>query len=228
MRKIQILGLSLVAVFAFSAIVASMASAEATLLAEWLVGGAQFKGALTIETKGSILLEDTVFKIGVVCKGVIVGTVTGESSGVDSATEVLNTAGTVKIGEKLAGTALECERSSGCETSSTPLIWVLNMPWTTLAYLLESGGFADHVFGEAGYEVECTVLLSKISEECKSASSTGTGGEVLNVATGVEATEEELLPAANCTTGGTGAGANLPLAGNLTSVSGAVLSVSSE
>jgi hypothetical protein len=228
MKHLQIFGLVLVASLASGAILASIATAETTLLAEWEVGGATFSGTLATEIKGSTLLEDTSFKIGITCEGTIDGSVTGESSGVGTSTKVLSKAG-VEIGEKLSGTALECTRSSGCESSSTPLTWPVNLPWHYIAYLLESGTYADHIFGEAGYEVECTVLLSKISEECKDASGTGTGVDISNSVSGVEIANEDFLPDANCTTGGTGTGVNLPSAGTTIVVTGGgVLAICSE
>jgi hypothetical protein len=224
MRKIQILGLSFVAVFAFSAIVASMASAETTLLALWLTKGNEFAGALASETKGKILLEDRTFKIAVECEGSLDGFVYG-ANGEDEVTEVLNTRGE-KIGAPLSGLALECKKVAGCENNAK--VWALDLPWHTLVFLLEGGGFWDLIIGAGpGYEIECDVLFSKISEECKSGSE-GTGGAVTNAVGGVEAVEIALLPLANCTTGGNEVGANLPLKGDIITVAGEVLSVSSE
>jgi hypothetical protein len=226
MKTVAIVGLLLLTITATDAFAMSTASAETTLLVRWLVGGNEFTGSLATETKGSVLIEGLEFKIGIVCEGIIDGYVFG-SNGEDLATTVLTKAGGT-VGEKLSGTALECTGFSGCESSITPLVWSLNLPWTTLLYLTESGTFADHIFGEAGFEVECAILLSRVSEECKFTASTGTNDVLLNVTAGVEATEEALLPTVNCTTGGTGGPVLVPLAGNLTSVAEGVLSVSSE
>jgi hypothetical protein len=224
MRNLTTLILSLVLVVAVNAVAASVASAETTLLAYWLTDGAEFSGSLTSEDGGKFLLEDTSFGLTVACTGTIVGSVSG-AEGEDTATEVLN-ASKVKTGTPLSGTALECEKRAGCE--NTAKVWPLNLPWKSLLYLLEGGNYWDQAIGEGvGYEIECNVLLTKTSEECKSGSS-GAGGVVLNVTSGVETTEEALLPLANCTLGGTGAGADVALKGNLITVAGETLSVSSE
>jgi hypothetical protein len=225
MRKIRIFWLALVAVFAFTAILATTASAETTLLAEWLASGAEFTGALTIEAKGSVLLEDSAFKFSVECKGTIIGAIGGSDSGLTEASEVLTTSG-VKTGVALSGTSLECEKKSGCE--NTAKVWPLGLPWHSIAYLLENGTFNNSGLGEGGgFEVECTVLLTKTSEECKSSAS-GSNIDISNATGGVEVAEEAILPELNCTLGGTGVGVVEPLKGNLISLNSGTLSVSSE
>jgi hypothetical protein len=225
MRKLHILGLWLVLAVAFSTAGASTASAETTLLGEWFVGGTRFSGTLPTENNNKIIFEDTSFSVSVECTDTIVGSVTGESSGVGEATEIL-TASKVKTGTPLSGTALECGKKSGCENSAK--VWPLRLPWSTVVYLLENGDFWEQFASESvDFEVECTVLLTKTSDECGFGSS-GTSVEILNIAIGVEGTEEALLPLMNCSLGGSGSGVITPLKGNTTTVSGGVLSVSSE
>jgi hypothetical protein len=230
MKKLQILVLALLAVSALSAVIVTSASAETTLLALWLVGGNTFVGELLVETEGEILLEDTKFGIAVVCSGILDGFVNG-TNGEDLITEVLNLAGE-KTGVPLSGLPILCTTEKGCMNETDIEVWPLNLPWETLLELLVLTGGVEDFYdlilkgtgGLAGYEVLCLVLLTVTSESCESPE--GSGGEVKNVAGGVEAAEEEFLPLANCTTGGTEVGANEPLSGNTTLVSGGTLEVS--
>ena len=82
MKKIQILGLSLVAVFALSASVASMASA-----AEWLVKGEALLTAAPSEGTGELELGDAKLGLLMTCSGILVGTVGPGAA--DTVTEVL-------------------------------------------------------------------------------------------------------------------------------------------
>jgi hypothetical protein len=60
MKRIHIIGISLIAIFAFSVVVAASASAAITiLLAEWLVNGAAVTTTLTVSSSGEFLLEDS-------------------------------------------------------------------------------------------------------------------------------------------------------------------------
>src|ERR1700722_14966934 len=113
MKKIQILGVALLALFALSAVVASLASAETTLLAEWLSAGASIGAAVASKSTGTITLEDTKLGIGVLCTGSFDGTV--GPHGAATVTEVLNAGGT-KI--ELAGTLLTCEAHKFCESGT--------------------------------------------------------------------------------------------------------------
>jgi hypothetical protein len=65
MRKIQLLGVAMVALFAFGALTAMSASAaNVYLLAEWLVGGTAVTTQLLIEMSGELLMEDTKGALG--------------------------------------------------------------------------------------------------------------------------------------------------------------------
>src|ERR1700691_2206326 len=100
MRKIQVLGVALLALFAFGALTAVSASATNTyLLAEWLLNGVAIglpaNEINLVEIDGELLLEDTKAVLGspaeVKCMGSLDGWVGLNSLGFTS--EVLNTVG---------------------------------------------------------------------------------------------------------------------------------------
>ena len=218
MKKIQILSVALAALFAFSAVMASMASAETTLLAEWLNPGAVISTNLATKSEGEITLEDTKLGIGVLCSGTFVGTVGAD--GADTVTEVLSLAGAVVSLTAL----LKCETHKFCEAGTDINAAPENLPWNTRLVLMENGEFLD-VFFNSGYFTECLVLGLKVSETCEIAQ---TGGKIVNVATGVEAVGQP-SPNANCSSGGTGAGIIEFAPLNVTSLTaGGTLSASSE
>jgi hypothetical protein len=159
MRKIQIIGLALVAAFAVSAI----AAASAFAAPEWLINGAAVTASTSVETKGSLNLTDTETALGSVtvkCEGTLDGSV--GPTGTDEITEVLNTAG---VAIKLGGTALLCT-SSQC--SGTPEVWPENLPWKTQLELVGTV-IRDHIFtstgGAPGYTSLCTIILP-IEDTC--------------------------------------------------------------
>jgi hypothetical protein len=208
MKKIQIIGMALVAMFAFSALLASTASAEPTLLAEWLLNGNPILELTLSEATGTILLTDTSNGSDVLCSGIFDGSV--GANGEDEITEVLSLA---KVVVTLAA-PLVCESDAVCEKSTTDvLVSPENLPWHTLLFLMESNNsFLDLVF-LAGYTVECLVLGLKITDECTTELA---AGGVTNVTGGVEGAEEPLAPLGTCSVGGAGTGEVVPIKGNLT------------
>jgi len=165
MKKFQILGVALIAIFAFS-VVAATASAVEFLLAEWLWEGKPITAALAVEMEGELLLEDTktlIGKVDILCSGVFLGTV-GPSSA-DEITELL-TLGLVAIPlTALSGTGLECENSEHCEKAK---VWAEELPWKTEAELMVDGTetfFVDLLL-LGKYYAECTVLGTKIEDLC--------------------------------------------------------------
>jgi hypothetical protein len=219
MKKIQIMGLILAAMFAFSALLASTASAEPTLLAEWLINGLEVLTLTLVETTGSVLLADTSNGSDVICKWIFDGSV--GPNGEDEITEVLTLSG---VAVTLASPLL-CESGAVCEKSTTDVeISPEGLPWHTLLFLMESNNsFLDLVFS-AGYVVKCLVLGLAVSDECTTML---TAGGVSNTTGGVTATEEALSPLGACSIGGAGTSEIVPLKGNLTTASGG-LTVSSE
>jgi hypothetical protein len=230
MKKYQILGLALLAVFAFSAVLSASALAETTLLAEWLVNSATFTGTLTTTSEGTLLLEDNKAfgaKIAVECMGRFEGTI--GPSGEDLTTMVLNLAGTKLIGVKLTGESLEgevdCKAETGCQENKDIKVWLTRETIPTLMFLMESGTFLDAFLGTPGYEFECLVLGIADSDECTG----NTSGEAKNVTGGIEVifSASAGTEKGNCTVGGVGAGVIESVGINLTKTEG-TLSVSSE
>jgi len=180
MKKFQLMGVALVAVFAFSVVLSASASAAPTfLLAEWLVNGAAVTEAqeFNSETVGTLLLEDTKTLLNassVVCSGKLLGTIGFD--GLDVISEVLNLSNEA-IGPALTGTALSCEEESVCEEG---LVWPLHLPWNTLLELMEQENSEKKVEvffvvlieesatggGKPGWEVECMKTITKPVDEC--------------------------------------------------------------
>ena len=80
LRKIQILGVALLALFALSTLVSASASAVLTFeLALWLVNGADFVGALLVDATGELLFENLLNAASFDCSGELEGTVEAES-----------------------------------------------------------------------------------------------------------------------------------------------------
>jgi len=239
MKKFQLLGVALVAVFAFGVVLAAQASAAPTfLLAEWLANGtALAEGVEKItETVGTILLEDTKTLLGasgVVCSGIILGTVGFD--GLDVISEVLNMAKET-IGGTLTATALSCTEQTVCEE---PLVWPLHLPWSTLLELMEVGGeifFVDLIeegetkVGTPGWEVECMKTITKPEDNC-----TATGiirlslESTLLLGTFEDAFNELAeLPLATCTQSKEATGIVASIATPLSLVNGETLNASSE
>jgi hypothetical protein len=167
MKKLHLIGMALVAVFAFSAVVAAAASAAP----EWLVKAAAVTGALAVETKGSLLLTDLKASIlgasSVEClSGSLNGTI--NSAGKDTVTEIV--VGTGKsTGNGLTGGKLECKGVKGCE--GTGQVYPIGLPWTTQLTLEGPTIFDDttSASGKIGYIVECSIFGIKEEDECTQA-----------------------------------------------------------
>ena len=182
MRKIQVLGVALLALFAFGALTAVSASAANTyLLAEWLLSGVAIGASETdlVEVDGTLLLEDTKGILGspvaVRCTGSLDGWV-GPNS-LDFTTEVLNAAEEEISTTPLTGLALSCTAETGCETNTAPPVYLLGLPWESEVELLEQPGettkrFMDLITtkangGRLGWEIEnCLVLGTAHEDEC--------------------------------------------------------------
>lgn len=175
MRKIQLVGVVLLALFALGALTATSAMAS-TLLAEWLLNGTAITTEVLIEGSGELLLEDTKAILGsaaaVLCSGIGVGWV-GPNS-LDWVSEVLNLNGEAISTTPLSGLSLECTPQTGCETNTSVLVWPIGLPYTSEVELVEQTGgpfFADigraSTGGNAGWELtDCLVLGSPHEDEC--------------------------------------------------------------
>jgi hypothetical protein len=231
MKKLHLLGVALVAVFAFAALTAASASAVTFLLAEWLVGGLPITADLNVESTGELELEETILglKITVLCSGILDGTI--GPNGLDVISELLRLDGTTVVSlVGLVAPALLCTNVSNCPS---PEVWAVHLPWGSLVELMEEGTevfFADLVLnsgaGNPGWEILCS---NGTSDEC-----TVTEGvsEKMNEANGTlvtlfsEAfTELAGLKLANCTTGGNEQGI-VTGSGTISIVGGGALTVS--
>jgi hypothetical protein len=166
MRKIHLLGLTLLAVFAFSVVAAASASAL-----EWLVKGLTFAGSLPVETTGSLklihlkggFLEPEVV---IECAGTFDGTIEGGAAGLGTVTELLESAGhAVTLTNQLS-----CTSVVGPCTAGTILVAPENLPWLTTLEAMATSNldlFSSAGSGKPAYEIECTALGSKHVTLCE-------------------------------------------------------------
>jgi hypothetical protein len=234
LKTVRMLGLLLGAVFALSATFASMASAEETLLAEWLINAGNVVGEPEVKTEVEISLEDNkvpiVGKTSLLCSFIADGTITNED-GLAWVLKVL-TLGGVEVSENLVGTGLLCSSVTGCEAASeaSPIeIWPLDLPWH-LEVILKEGTPEDFllIVLESGYDYLCLILGTNQVDECL-----GENQSVLveNDAGGFLLIESGALltPNASCTRGGAGSGVNtFDVMANTVLVNGGSLQLSSE
>jgi hypothetical protein len=208
MKKHHVLGLLMLALLAFSAVMAASASAEITLLAEWLIKEKAVITLTSAEVSGELLLEDEGVKGHVVCNGIFDVSI-GES-GEAEVVEVLTLGGVLVTLEK----RLLCKSASGsaCEESATDIeVAPEGLPWPGLLYLMEKNIMLLEIQVPAGYVVTCLDLGLKITDECTAEA--GTSGEVVNSATSAEE-KGAASPLANCSLGGKEKGLIEPLPGN--------------
>ncbi len=210
-NKIHIVGMVLVTLFALSAAtLTSVATAETTLLAEWLIGGKEVTSLTSSEIKGSIIFKDAKIGLEIVCDGVLDGSV--GSNGEGEITELLTTGGTTVT----LAVPLKCTSDTGCTEPAEAT--AESLPWHTLLYLTEGGLLREHLFS-ASYWTMCNIMGILTEETC---TDTNASYEVLNVTGGVEATGT-VTPFGECTEGGKESGQQTFVAGNLlTSTSGEV------
>jgi hypothetical protein len=187
MRKIQIIGLALVAIFAFSAI----AAASAFAAPEWLFNGLTFTGKLAVLSAGTLLLED--LKGGLLLEAASVNCTGTNTGAVES-----SAAGEIAAIENIA-----CTNEKNCPNpSATPV----NLPWSTVLSLAGTPELLiDTATTTAGTKVVgWKVVCTGITDECTLASGKS---EMGNNSEGV--TSLFVSPPtepANCTRGGTGQG----------------------
>jgi hypothetical protein len=232
-RKIQIFGLAFAAICAFGAMMASMASAETTLIALWLNNGVAVAANLPSETLGTLLLEDKVVGAAVECEGALDGTV--GVNGVDSITAVLNINKEEISKVPLSGLALMCTAEAVCEppTAESPIeVWPVGLPWASILFLMETpatGTILDRVYGvKVGYDLLCLISKVMAEDECTGPEATfpvqNTAGDA-ETPGGITAT-----PLATCTVGGANAGVDETVGVSTIKLTeeGTLLSVSSE
>jgi hypothetical protein len=240
MKKFQIMGVALVAVFAFCAFAAASAFA---VNPEWLIGGVAVLAATSVQTLGKIRLADTkapiIGEAAVECEGILDGNVNSE--GKDEITEVLAANGvtsiqSITLTKELVtgtlGTGLLCTGTAGCEGTDAE-VWPDNLPWNTQLELL-NGQVVDHIFGngtdEPGWHIgDCLVFGVETSDLCEGL----TYALIENMLTG---SENDLLanfvepPSLKvpCLEGGPGSGQALSSEGLIETLNGAVITVSGD
>jgi len=229
MRKLYVIGLALVAMFAFTAVAASSASAVEYL---WLVAGLSIEGTeeKASETSGELELADLGSSAGgavVLCSGILDGFLLPKGRDLITAVLMLG-------GELLAVSAtdtrddLECAftKAGLCE-GTTALVVAVDLPWFT-ELMLVNGRLVDLIFTgkateEPGWEVTCKTFIGEVKDTC-TALSEETEPTVTNVTGGVEATFAEENKA-DCSVGGEKEGDVLAAGGKgglVTSPSGTV------
>jgi hypothetical protein len=205
MAKHLTIGMALLTILAFGSNLAQSASAETTLLAEWLINGSPVTTTTSVDDTLQALGSDIAPADGTTCVWTIDGTV--GPNGVREDTEFLNGAG---VPITLAAPAL-CKASGGCEENATDIeVSPENLPWHSLLYLTELGKFR-YLVVKGTYSMSCLIVGIKITDEC---TETNASVEIVNVAGGVEEVGAA-TPLANCSIGGAEAGEFVSLPGNL-------------
>lgn len=195
MKKIRMTIFAVLALLAFSALTAVAASAETTLLAEWLLNSGAVTQLTSTETKGTLLLEDEETiggKAAVECTATADGSV--GPNGEDETTEILNALGEPVtslaaspnlplLGEGNAtGLGSECKTEKVCAAGSSvsPIeVWPIGLPWLTSLFLMENGTFLNLIYSEVlslpetgveglfvGYELLCLILGINAEDTC--------------------------------------------------------------
>lgn len=176
MSRFRVVLLALAATFALGALFAEVASAETTLLAEWLANGAAITSSLSGEISGSYKLEDTetiAGKAAVTCSWVE-RTVYLPNGGIIKVIEWVDLGGTTVSlsGVALLGTGAgsDCRAVSGCAegTAASPIeVDPVGLPWEGNLFLMENGELLLLVnAAEVGYEILCLILGINAEDKC--------------------------------------------------------------
>jgi hypothetical protein len=144
MKKINVFGLALVAMLVFSAFAAMSASAEVTLLASWLIDGAEVLTLTSVETTGEIELVNQNFlgTVKVLCSRSWDGSVGPNGEG--EITEELDLSNVAASSTPLTGNFIDCTGDSIC--SGLVEVWPEDLPWLSNLFLMEDGTILDHLF----------------------------------------------------------------------------------
>jgi hypothetical protein len=186
MRKIHIVGVSLVAMFAFLAVGAASAFAEG----EWLANGEKIMVALAADTSGALHLINLKSAGGAVlveveCNGLFEGTVGPGAA--DSVTDLINLSNETIGGlgdtneKKLNCTVTATAKELGdctatgelAEVLPTNLNLELGTTWTTTVELMTGTPmvYLDLFPATSGYEVKCKTSLGELENKCEGATS---------------------------------------------------------
>jgi len=193
-KNIHIIGIAAVALSAFMAPSAFAANPE------WLVDGAAVSAGTSIETKGDLILTDlgAPGEPAVLCEGILDGTI--GPGGTGEVTKVLNLAG-VEVSSGLGtGTILLCPPVKTC-TGETEIL-PKGLPWKTQLTLSGTSVLDVTTVPLIGYEVICTVLGIKITDECTRTEGSGTTENMLEEAPADVLVNFNEQGGASCTIGG--------------------------
>jgi hypothetical protein len=196
-----------------TAIMAASASAETTLLAEWLDTGVPVNTLTSVENIWSVIFGDTKLGLRMRCSVTEDGSV--GSNGEYEVTEWLVNGVAVSLSKRLVCTGLE-----GCEAPAE--IAPEDLPWHSLMYLTEAGDFVGIQQSSSFYSAKCKVLGISTEEECSPTLGTF---RMENGASGVIPTGE-VTPLGSCSVGGAGSGQQIFQTGSLTKALSGTLSVS--
>jgi hypothetical protein len=158
MRKIQIVGLALVAVFAFSAFTAS-----AFAVSKLLLNGAEITAATSIQVSGELLLQDTGAPAtpDLICSAIYDGTIAVGGTLI-TVEGVLTLAGVLL--EVTGGDLLEC----ASETCTNPVDEeLLNFPWNVDIELSGAAYLAVFLTEKTPeYNIDCNTILGLVQDNC--------------------------------------------------------------
>jgi hypothetical protein len=230
MKKLHLIGATLVAVFAVFAFAAASASAVTFLLAEWLVSGLPVTAELSVEGTGELELSETILglTVAVLCSGVLDGTITTDGRG--KVSELLSLTGTAISLTGLSGTGLACTGDSNC--GATAEAWAVDLPWAAELVLMEEGtevffaglGLSSGA-GAPGWEILCANGTSDTCTATEGVVNATNEGNNVDGTTSEAFTELAGLKLGNCLTAGNEK-AILAGLGTLSLVGGATLAVS--
>jgi hypothetical protein len=213
MKKIHILGVALVAIFAFGAVATSAFALEST----WLSDGEKVAAATEAKITGELALTDLKVPVfgatTVLCSGILDGTI-GPGK-VDLITDILNLSGTLEEALSVlnslevaeTNSMLNCVADKGACTEGS-LAWVTpyGLPWDT-EISLSGTVYLDLLLSEKGvpgYEVECeNALVGKVTDRCQGNTSAVLVNEAGGLLSEFNETQSEK---GNCSQGGTGEG----------------------
>lgn len=200
MRKLLTAALALVAISAFSAAMTATASAEATLLAEWLINSF---GVTTLTSIKKMLFrwfwEDTKVGAGVECEWESIGSV--GPNGEAETTELLSPGSLEVTLAKPLTLTTGCKIKKGCEEAGGVEAAAEDLPWHLLLYLDELTGKYLLAVQNDGIEIKCRILFVTSSDECVEENDSA---EVLATAEGAEEVGA-VSPKGKCSVGGSGA-----------------------
>jgi hypothetical protein len=157
MKRITVMGLTLIAAMAIGSMVASAASAETI----WLAAGALLAAAAASNTEGELELKEST-GTNFLCSGHFVGSVGPDAE--DEITAVEDLVKTVGGLDCVVTAHGPCEEANG----ALQLVVPLNLPWKTKLELVgtETRDVLSNATNSLGYLVECKVFGFTVDVKC--------------------------------------------------------------